>query len=81
MHVITLATFQRCETTIFSDFLDDSLEVFIEIFSIFEDGFDSCLVHLTKILEIWVKLGEISLHGTKGSRARASRLRQMIGGG
>ena len=50
----TPATFQRCMTTIFSNFLADNLEVFMEDFSIIGDDFDNCLAHLTKILEVCV---------------------------
>ena len=39
-------------TAIFSDFLGDSLEVFMDNFSIFGNDFESCLAHLTKILEV-----------------------------
>ena len=49
------ATFQRCMTAIFSDFLGDSLEVFMDDFSIFGNDFESCLAHLTKILEVCVR--------------------------
>ena len=49
------ATFQRCMTAIFSDFLGDNLEVFMDDFSVFGDDFDSCLAHLTKILEVYVR--------------------------
>ena len=49
------ATCQRCMTAIFSDFLGNSLEVFIDNFSIFGNDFKSCLSHLTKILEVCVK--------------------------
>ena len=49
------AKFQRCMTMIFSDFLCDSLKVFMDNFSLFGDDFDSCLAHLTKILEICVR--------------------------
>ncbi|CAB1184535.1 unnamed protein product [Spirodela intermedia] len=45
------STFQRCMTAIFADFLGDSLEVLMDDFSVFGDDFDSCLTHLTKILE------------------------------
>ena len=48
-------TFQRCMTVIFSDFLGDSLKVFMDDFSVFGDDFDSCLAHLTKILEVCVR--------------------------
>ena len=49
------ATFQRCMTAIFSDFLGDSLEVFMDDFSVFGDDFDTFIAHLTKILEVYVK--------------------------
>ena len=49
------ATFQRCMTAIFSDFLRNSLEVFMDDFSIFGNDFESCLAHLTKILEVCVR--------------------------
>ena len=49
------ATFQRCMTAIFSDFLGDSLEVYMDVFSIFGNNFESCLARLTKILEVCVK--------------------------
>ena len=49
------ATFQRCMTTIFSEFLGDSLEVVMDDFSIFGNNFESCLAHLTKILEVCVR--------------------------
>ena len=42
-------------TTIFSDFIGDSLKVFMDDFSIFGDYFSSCLDHLTKILEVCVR--------------------------
>ena len=48
-------TFQRCMTSIFSDFLRDSLEVLMDDFSTFGDDFDSCLAYLTKILEVCVR--------------------------
>ena len=42
-------------TTIFSDFFGDSLEVFMDDFFVFEDDFDICLAHLTKILQVCVR--------------------------
>ena len=81
-----LMTFKRCMTTVFSDFLDDSLEVFMDDFSIFGNDFGNCLAHLTKILEVcirkdWYWVGWILLYGVRGSSARASRLKQMTRGG
>ena len=42
-------------TAIFSIFLGDNLEVFMDDFSVFKNDFGSCLAHLTKILEVCVK--------------------------
>ena len=42
-------------TAIFSDFLGDSLEVFMDDFSVFRNDFETCLAHLTKILEVCVR--------------------------
>ena len=49
------ATFQRCMTAIFSEFLGDSLEVFMDDFSVFGNDFESYLAHVTKILEVCVR--------------------------
>ena len=49
------ATLQRCMTAIFFYFHGDSLEVFMDDFSIFGDDFDSFLAHLTKILEVCIR--------------------------
>ena len=48
-------TFQWCMTEIFSNFLGDSLKVFMDDFSVFGNNFESCLAHLTKILEVYVR--------------------------
>ena len=40
---------------IFSKFLCDSLEVFMNHFSIFGNDFESSLAHLTKILEVCIR--------------------------
>ena len=42
-------------TAIFSDFLGDSLEVFMDNFSVFGNDFENSLAHLTKILEVCVR--------------------------
>ena len=49
------ATFQRCMMSIFSDFIGESLEVFIDDFSVFGPSFDMCLEHLTRILDVCIK--------------------------
>ncbi|KAM1157126.1 hypothetical protein ACFX2B_027540 [Malus domestica] len=45
------ATFQRCMVSIFSDFVEKIIEVFMDDFSVFGDSFDGCLDNLTIILK------------------------------
>ena len=67
---------------IFFDFLGDSLDVFMDVFSVFGEDLDSCLANLTKILEVCViKLGEIPLYGVRGSSAWACCLEERTRGG
>ncbi|GKC42256.1 reverse transcriptase domain-containing protein [Tanacetum coccineum] len=44
-------TFQRCMTTIFHELIEDSIEVFMDDFSIFGSSFDHCLKNLEKMLK------------------------------
>src|SRR5215469_14577954 len=44
------ATFQRCMTSIFSEFIEDIMEVFMDDFSVHGSTFDSCLINLKKVL-------------------------------
>jgi hypothetical protein len=44
------ATFQRCMMAIFSEFLENSMEVFMDDFSVHGPDFDGCLANLSKIL-------------------------------
>ena len=39
------ATFQRCIMAIFSDFIGESMEVFIDDFSVFGPSFNACSEH------------------------------------
>ena len=48
-------TFQRCMMAIFSDFIGESMEVFMDNFSVFSLSFDACLEHLSQILNVYVK--------------------------
>ncbi|CAN6484019.1 unnamed protein product [Victoria cruziana] len=43
-------TFQRCMLSIFSDMLDDTMEVFMDDFSIYGSSFDDCLRKLERVL-------------------------------
>ncbi|GJQ91427.1 reverse transcriptase domain-containing protein [Tanacetum coccineum] len=44
-------TFQRCMTAIFHDMIEETMEVFMDDFSVYEDSFSSCLFHLDKMLK------------------------------
>src|SRR5262249_15760907 len=45
------ATFQRCMTAIFSDMLEEGMEVSMDDFSVFGSSFDNCLRNLEKVLQ------------------------------
>ncbi|XP_076901115.1 uncharacterized protein LOC143555456 [Bidens hawaiensis] len=45
------ATFQRCMMSIFSDMVGESLEIFMDDFSIFGTSFESCLNQLERVLK------------------------------
>nr|GEU86063.1 reverse transcriptase domain-containing protein [Tanacetum cinerariifolium] len=44
-------TLQRCMMAIFYDMIEETMEVFMDDFSIFRDFFSSCLIHLDKMLK------------------------------
>ncbi|GJT99018.1 reverse transcriptase domain-containing protein [Tanacetum coccineum] len=46
------ATFQHCMTTIFHELIEDSIEVFMDDFSVFSSSFDHCLKNLEKMLKM-----------------------------
>ncbi|GJT39341.1 reverse transcriptase domain-containing protein [Tanacetum coccineum] len=45
------ATFQRCMLAIFHDMIEESMEVFMDGFSVFGNSFDNCLNKLDKMLQ------------------------------
>ncbi|KAI3767638.1 hypothetical protein L2E82_17938 [Cichorium intybus] len=45
------ATFQRCVSAIFHDMMENSMEVFMDDFSLFGDSFTNCLSNLDKMLK------------------------------
>ncbi|GKB90666.1 reverse transcriptase domain-containing protein [Tanacetum coccineum] len=45
------ATFQRCMLAIFYDIIEESVKVFMDDFSVFENSFDTCLNNLEKMLQ------------------------------
>ncbi|RDX76540.1 Retrovirus-related Pol polyprotein from transposon 17.6, partial [Mucuna pruriens] len=46
-----LSTFQRCRTSIFSDLLQECMEVFMDDFAVYANSFDACLENLSKVLK------------------------------
>ncbi|GJS47974.1 reverse transcriptase domain-containing protein [Tanacetum coccineum] len=44
-------TFQRCMMAIFHDMIEETMEVFMDDFLVFEDSFSSCLSHLDMMLK------------------------------
>ena len=45
------ATFQRCMMAIFSDLIENMVEVFMDDFSVYGSTFDACLANLECVLE------------------------------
>ncbi|GJW84918.1 reverse transcriptase domain-containing protein [Tanacetum coccineum] len=45
------STFQRCMMAIFHDMIEETMEVFMDDFSVFGGSFSSCLSHLDKMLK------------------------------
>ncbi|GJX60246.1 reverse transcriptase domain-containing protein [Tanacetum coccineum] len=84
----SLATFQRCMTAIFHELIEDSMEVFMDDFSVFGNSFNHCLKNLEKKLKRceetnlvlnWkkchsmVKEGIILVHKVLGSRIEVDK--------
>ena len=46
-----LASFQRCMMSIFSDMIEEIMEVFMDDFSVYGKTFNSCLENLDKVLQ------------------------------
>ncbi|CAM8973323.1 unnamed protein product [Rhodiola kirilowii] len=44
-------TFQRCMMAIFSDFIENTMEVFMDDFSVYGSFYDSCLENLSRVLD------------------------------
>ena len=50
-------TFQRCMMAIFSDLVEEIIDVFMDDFSVYGSSFERCLENLEQVLS--AKLGEI----------------------
>ena len=45
------ATFQRCMMSMFSDFMEEAMEIFIDDFSVYGSSFENCLENLETVLQ------------------------------
>ena len=45
------ATFQTCMVSIFSDMVEDTIEVFMDEFSVVGDSFERCFKNLSQVLK------------------------------
>ena len=63
------ATFQRCMISIFLDMVEQTLEVFMDDFSVFGETYTDCLHNLKEVLKrcemISTQLRKMPLHGAK----------------
>ncbi|XP_073120352.1 uncharacterized protein [Henckelia pumila] len=48
-------TFQRCMLSIFSEYIENCIEVFMDDFTVYGNSFEVCLDHLSKILKRCIK--------------------------
>ena len=58
------ASFQRCMMSIFSDMIEEIMEVFMDDFSIYGKTFDHCLENLDKVLQ-WCQEKDLVLNWEK----------------
>lgn len=68
-------TFHKCMMSIYSNMVQQMLEVFMDDFSIFWELYDDYLYNLENMLRIYeeinfIELGKVSLHGTKKDSLR-----------
>ena len=45
------ATFQRCMVSLFSDYIESIIEVFMDDFLVYGNSFDACVANLTHVLK------------------------------
>ena len=78
-------TFQRCMIVIFSDLIENIMEVFMDDFSVYGGSFDKCLDNLGVVLQrcrekkSGIELEEMSLHGIRGYHTWTSHFIQRNG--
>ena len=81
-----LTTFQRRMTAIFSDLIENIMEVFMDDFSMYGCSFDNCMTNLQVVLQrcrenFGFELGKVPFHGARRHRAWTPHLLQMVGSG
>jgi len=47
-----LTTFQRCIISIFSNLVEQCIQIFMDDFSVFGSSFDDCVSNLSKVLKV-----------------------------
>ncbi|XP_074305170.1 uncharacterized protein LOC141640182 [Silene latifolia] len=74
-------TFQRCMMSIFSDYVERILEVFMDDFTIHGDSFDSCLDHLAMVLSrgIEVDMAKVDVIKTLPYPSNTRDVRSFLG--
>jgi len=50
-----LDTFQRCMFSIFSNFLENCIDVFMDDFTVYGSSFDACLDSLGRVMNWWIQ--------------------------
>ena len=46
-----IATFQRCMMSMFSDLVEEGMEIFMDDFSVYGTSFENCLENLETVLQ------------------------------
>ena len=71
-------TFQRCMISIFSDFLENCIEVFMDDFTVYGSSFDGCLNSLEKVLNLFSHKFKIIINYRFWIRFYLSRQHSML---
>ena len=53
------ANFQRCMVSIFSDYVENFIEIFMDDFTVYENSFTSCLENLNKVLKRCIETNHV----------------------